>query len=829
MTNYRRTLANLARCSWLPAVLLWAGSPLVAEEPASLPAGIKIVAIEVAPTSIEMRHQFDHCQLLVTGTAETGERVDLTRLADVQPSGELIEISETRFVQPRADGAGSLRVTFGELSVDVPVQVANVSAEYEASFVRDVQPTLSKLGCNAGTCHGADKGKNGFKLSLRGYDPLFDHRALVDDHAGRRFNRSAPDQSLMLMKPAGGVPHQGGVLMRPGERRYELLRRWIAGGVKLDIDSPRVESIELLPHDPQLAMPEMQQQMVVIAHYTDGSRRDVTADAFVDTSEKEIVDVDTHGLVTAVRRGEAALLARYEGRYAATTATVMGDRTGFDWVDMPEHNWVDMLVYDKLERVKILPSELCTDAEFVRRVYLDLTGLPPTPHDVREFLADRRPTRTKRDELVDRLIGSDYFVEHWTNKWADLLQVNRKFLSEKGAWSLRHWIRDAVATNMPYDQFVHAILTGSGSTYQNPAASYLRVLREPDLAMENSTQLFLGVRFNCNKCHDHPFERWTQDQYYDLAAYFAQVGRKSGTSPEEEIIYDTRGRGEIMHPRTGTPASPAFPYTHADLATDDATRRQQFAHWVVSPENKYFASSYVNRLWSYLLGTGIIEPVDDIRAGNPPTNPALLDRLTDEFVQSGFDSRHILRTICKSRVYQHSLVTNQWNEDDTKNYSHAIARRLPAETLYNAVQRATGTVSKLPGVPEGYYATQLPDSSVSLPGDFLDLFGRPPRESACECERSGGVMLGQALNLVNGPTIANAIAAPENRIAELVERQSENTLLVEELFVSILCRPPTPEELSTGTEAIRAAEDRLAGAQDLAWALINSPAFLFNH
>ena len=822
--NHPRT--GSSRHVWLLMAGLLATTAQATEQ---LPTGLTPSGLEVFPPAIELSHAFDVRQLLVTATTETGERIDVTRLVELQAEDNLLDISETRSIRPRQDGAGTLVVRLGKLSVKVPVRVENLAADYAVSFVRDVQPVLSKLGCNAGTCHGADQGKNGFKLSLRGYDPLFDHRALVDDHAGRRFNRSAPDQSLMLLKPSGGVPHVGGALMRPGESRYELLRQWIASGVALDLDSPRVASIELLPHDPQLAMPEMQQQMIVIAHYTDGSQRDVTADAFIETSEKEIVDVDSRGLVTAARRGEAALLARYEGRYAATTATVMGDRSGFAWVEVPEHNWVDTLVYEKLARIKVLPSELCTDVEFVRRVYLDLTGLPPTPQEVRQFLTDRRPTREKRDELVDRLVGSDYFVEHWTNRWADLLQVNRKFLSEKGAWALRHWIRTAVASNMPYDRFVHEILTGSGSTYQSPAASYMRVLREPDLAMENSTQLFLGVRFNCNKCHDHPFERWTQDQYYDLAAYFAQVGRKAGVSPEEEIIFDTRGRGEVMHPRTGTPVEPSFPYSHDDQATSDSSRREQFAHWVTAPANGYFASSYVNRLWSYLLGLGLIEPIDDIRAGNPPTNPVLLERLTEEFVQSGFDTQHIIRTICKSRVYQHSLVTNRWNEDDTKNYSHALARRLPAETLYNAVQRATGNVSKLPGVPVGYFATQLPDSNVSLPGDFLDLFGRPPRESACECERAGGVMLGQALNLVNGPTIADAIAAPENRIAQLVANQPENTLLVEELFLSILCRPPTSDELSTGTAAIREAENRLVGAQDLAWALINSPAFLFNH
>lgn len=791
--------------------------------------GVKIVALEVQPPEIALQHRFDYIQLLVTAQLESGERIDATRLVELQQSAELLDVSERRLLRPAASGEGTLTLSVGDQSVAVPVRVADLDTPHEVSFVQDVMPALSKLGCNAGTCHGADAGKNGFKLSLRGYDPLFDHRALVDDLAGRRFNRSAPDQSLMLMKPSGGVPHVGGILTRPGEPHYELIRRWIESGVTLDLDAPRVESIEIFPQDPMLPMPEMQQQMVVIATYSDGTRRDVSADAFIDSSETEIVEVDDQGLATAIRRGEAAVLARYEGRYAATTITVMGDRSGFVWRDVPEHNYIDALVYDKLKRVKIQPSELCTDAEFLRRVHLDLVGLPPAPDEVRAFLADSRPTQLKRDEVIDRLIGSEAFVEYWTNKWSDLLQVNRKFLTEKGAWALRNWIRQAIASNMPYDEFVYTILTSSGSTYQNPSAAYLRVLREPDVAMENSTQLFLGVRFNCNKCHDHPFERWTQDQYYDLAAFFAQVGRKPGPNPGEEVIFDRRGGGEVTHPRTGQVVTPAFPYEHDYQAAEDASRREQFARWVVSPDNRYFASSYVNRVWSYLLGVGLIEPIDDIRAGNPPTNPQLLDQLTADFVGQGFDTRHLMRTICKSRVYQHAIRTNPWNEDDNINYSHAIARRLPAETLYDTVQLATGATSKLPGLPAGYHATQLPDSSVSLPDDFLELFGRPARESACECERSSGVVLGQALNLVNGPTIAEALADPNNRIARLVAEQPENTLLVEELFLSILCRLPTSEELATGTEAIREAESRLAGAQDLAWALINSPAFLFNH
>ena len=825
-----RPVAEVRR--WLKACMLAAlvaGPVWACAAAEKLPDGAKVIRLEVQPGEVELSHRFAYRQLLLTAVLESGERLDATRMAKVEVSAPMVEVSPTAMVRPVKDGEGTIKLTLGKQSVEIPVHVKNQSAAYKASFVRDVMPTLSKMGCNAGTCHGAAKGKNGFKLSLRGYDPLFDHRALTDDMAGRRFNRSAPEQSLMLLKPSGGVPHVGGVLTHPGEPYYEVLKAWIADGVQIDLDSPRVVKIELSPKNPQIPLPGMKQQMVVLATYSDGAQRDVTSEAFVESSLTETAEVDKRGLVTAVRRGEAAMLARYEGRYDATALVVMGDRHGFVWRDQPANNFVDELAYVKMKRLKIQPSDLCTDAEFIRRVYLDLTGLPPGVDEVRSFLTDERSAKVKRDELIEQLTNSPEFIEHWTSKWCDLLQVNRKFLSVKGAWAWRRWIRDAVANDTPYDRFAYAILTGSGSTYQNPPAGYMRVLRDPRDAMENSTQLFLGVRFSCNKCHDHPFERWTQNQYYDLAAYFAQVGRKPGLVPGDEVIYDTRGTGEVTHPKTGKVSKPAFPYDYPGMPAAEGTRREQFARWATSAKNPYFATSYVNRVWSYLLGVGLIDPADDIRAGNPPSNPELLDRLTRDFIDYGFSFRHLVRTICGSRVYQLSIATNVWNADDQINFSHAVARRLPAETLFDTIQAVTGAHAKLPGVPAGFRAAELPDSAVKVQGGFLDLFGRPARESSCECERAGGVMLGQTLNMVNGPTVAEALAAPNNRIAQLVEHLDDDASLVDSLFLAVLSRPATPGEVATGMAAIHSAESRLVGAQDLCWALINSPSFLFNH
>lgn len=814
--NLRRPLCILCWILSLPVILALMSATLRGEEaaPETLPEGLEVVSIAAQPTSVELTHKFDYRQLLITGTLKTGEQVDLTRIATLSQPATKVRVTPLRRLEALADGEEQLTFRYAGHSVTIGIQVRGSATATQPSFVRDVQPVLSKLSCNAGTCHGAKDGKAGFKLSLRGYDPIYDHRALTDDIGGRRFNRVAPDQSLMLLKATGSIPHVGGVRTEVDSPYYELLRQWIAGGVKLDLDAPRVVSIAIAPQDPIVPRAGMKQQVTVTATYSDGTTRDVTREAFIESGNIEVLSADTSGIVTMLRRGEAPVLVRYEGAYAATTLIVMGDRSGFAWKQPPTHNYIDELVYQKLKRVKILPSDLCTDAEFIRRVTIDLTGLPPTSETVRTFLADERPTQVKRDALVDQLVGSRAYVEHWTNKWADLLQVNRKFLGEEGSIALRNWIKDAISTNQPYDQFAYEVLTASGSNIENPPAAYWKAQRDPANQMENTTHLFLAVRFNCNKCHDHPFERWTQDQYYTLSQYFAQIGRKEdpayagqkiggsaveGAVPLVEVIYDS-GSGDVKHDRTGQVVAPQFPYAHADLAANSATRREQLARWMTSKDNQYFAKSYVNRLWGYLFGPGIIEPIDDIRAGNPPSNPALLDALTNDFIEHGFDQQHILKTICKSRVYQHSVVANAWNEDDELNYSRALPRRLPAETLFDAIHLATGATPRIPGVPAGFRAAELPDAGVSLP--FLEDFGRPVRESSCECERSSGMVLGPIMKLVNGPTVADAINDPNNALVQLFRNEPNDQKAIEEMFLRFLGRLPTAEELQLGVEAL---------------------------
>ena len=810
-----------------------------AVETETLPRGAKLVKLTCQPDAIKLADRFAYTQILVTGTLASGDPVDVTRMVDIKASPTVVSVSRSGQVRAVGDGKTTIEITLGGLKVDVPTTVVGMNAQTRVDFIHDVNPIMSRIGCNQGTCHGSAQGKNGFKLSLRGYDPIFDVRALTDDQASRRVNPASPDDSLMLLKPTGAVPHVGGALMRPGEPYYETLRQWIADGAVLRSDTPRVVKIELSPSNPVIQQVGLRQQIRVLATYADGEVRDVTREAYVESGNIEVVAANKSGLMTSLRRGEAPLLARFEGAYAATTLTVMGDRAGFVWEQPPTYGKIDELVAAKWKRMKIKPSGLCTDAEFLRRVYIDLTGLPPTADGVRAFLADKRDSRVKRDELVDKLIGSKEYVEYWTNKWADLLQVNRKFLGVEGSVAFRKWIRDQVQADLPYDQFVREILTSSGTNREHPQASYYKILREPAAIMENTTQLFLAVRFNCNKCHDHPFEKWTQDQYYQTAAFFARVGLKpdpasagrsiGGTNVEApkplfEEVWEMP-QGEVLNDRTKNVAPPKFPYPTAHPTVDKATRRQELAAWITSSENPYFAKSYANRLWGYLFGVGIIEPLDDIRAGNPATDPELLDYLTSEFLKSGFNTRQMIRLICKSRAYGLSVSSNEWNDDDKINYSHANVRRLPAEVLYDAINRVTGAVSKFPGVPAGTRAAELPDSEVELPSGFLTTFGRPARESACECERSSGLQLGPVMALVSGPTISDAIGDPNNDVAKLVKSQADDKVLIDELFVRVLNRPATAPEVNSCLESfaeIEADHVRLAttlGKQEVAFAI----------
>ncbi len=795
----------------------------------------EIAALTISPTRIQLNSPYEYIQLVAVATLKDGQSVDVTDQIEIQPHAAFA-MQSSGLIRPLANATGVLHVEVGKFRKTLPFQ--NVGHEDVAvDFIRDVNPVLSRLGCNQGTCHGAQKGKNGFRLSLRGYDPIFDIRALTDDLAARRINPAAPESSLMLRKPLGLTPHEGGTIMSPGDPYHAILRQWIAAGSKLQRDTPRVTSLELFPQNPIVQSTSARHHARVVAHYADGAFRDVTHEAVIESGNTEVATTQAGGVLHAIRRGEAPVLARYEGAYAATTLTVMGDRSGYETSERVAWNPIDELVAQKWERMKIVPSKIADDATFLRRVHLDLTGLPPSSDAVRNFLDDPASTREKRMKVIDQLIGNEDFVVFWTNKWADLLQVNRKFLGVEGSQAYREWIREAVEENRPYDEIVRQILTATGSNQANPPASYYKVLRTPKETMENTTQLFLGIRFNCNQCHDHPFERWTQDQYYELAAYFAHVNRKrdpasgdrkvGGSAVEQatplfEIIDDTT-TSEVEHARTGEPVAPSFPYelkspdqvdaasktltaVRSDIikaAGDEKTRRERLAAWITHPDNPYFARSYVNRIWAYLTGVGLIEPIDDIRAGNPATNPELLDYLTSEFIRSEFDTRELIRLICQSRTYGLSVETNSLNVDDKQNYSHASPRRLPAEVIFDTVHALTGSVSKLPGMPEGSRAAAATDAGVTSPDGFLANLGRPARETACECERSDELQLGPVMALISGPTIGSAISDPENDLAEIVAQNPTDQSLAEEIFLRAIGRAPTPIEVSAFTAMTR--------------------------
>ena len=768
-----------------------------------------IVELSTDPATIELSQRFAQCQIVVTARDAAGRSFDVTRTAVYEPRDQRITVSKTGQAIPVSDGDDQLTIRVGDKSLVVPVVVRNTSEPYQANFIRDINPMLCRLGCNAGTCHGSQQGKNGFKLSLRGYDPIFDVRSFTDDLRCRRINKASPEDSLMLAKASGAVAHGGGAVMARDSASFELLKNWIASGAQLDLATPRVVGIQVSPLSRTLERIGDQQQLRVVARYADGQQRDVTKLAFVESGNTEVIEIDRAGIATAKRRGDAPILVRFEGNYSTATLTVMGDRTGFAWNENPATNRIDELVAAKWQELKIQPSPLCSDQDFLRRVYLDLTGLPPSPDELRQFLGDIRPSEQKRPEVVDRLIGSPTFVDYWTNKWCDLLLVNRKYLGPESAAKFREWIRAQVDANKPYDQFVRDVLTATGSNHDNPGVSYFKIHRSPTQLMESTTHLFLGIRFNCNKCHDHPFERWTQDQYFQTAAYFAQVSLKDdpasndqrigGTDVEPsralfEILSDDPA-GFVKHDRTGKVSDPQFPYPVDVPLAEDASRRQQLATWIAAPNNPYFAKSYVNRLWSYLLGVGLIEPIDDIRAGNPPSNPELLDYLSQEFVASGFNMRQIVKSICNSRTYQLSIETNSFNADDRRHYSHATARRLPAEVLYDAINSVLGVQPQIPGVEIGVRAIQLPDVGVNVPNGFLNALGRPARESVCECERKNDLPLGPVMALATGPVVASALVDATNQVHQLVASQADDTKLIDEVFLRIVSRSPSEAEV----------------------------------
>jgi len=778
-------------------------------------------AISPADASLDGRRAT--CQLIATGTYADGPR-DLTRALEWESADPSVAVvSKTGRVTPKGDGKVLITARRGSVETSTTVEVKGMGKPSPVSFRRDVMPVLSQSGCNTGACHGTPTGKGGFKLSLRGYLPDQDFTTLTRESGGRRINTFAADTSVALRKPLGEVPHEGGLKLKRGTKSLEFLRDWIAEGAHDDPGGPQPVKLEIVPGDRVLNAPAKSQQLAVLLTLSDGSKRDVTPICYYDSSSPDIAEVDADAHVVFKNRGEAAVIAHYLSLVAIVRLTHLVEVPGFQVAQVPKDNVVDQSVFEKLNRIRIAPSEDCTDAEFLRRVYLDVVGVLPTPEETSAFLADKATDRRAR--VVDRLFERPEFYDFWSLKFADVLRSNGRLIQPKGAYVFHRWIRSALESEMPMDEFVRNLLAGDGSTFSNPPTNYYRISRDPESSVETTAQLFLGVRIQCAKCHNHPFEKWTQDDYYGFAAFFSQVGRKPGGLPEEEVVYST-GAGDVRQPRTGKVMPPKA--LGGPVLDDPKTdRRARLASWLTSADNPFFAKSLVNRIWYHLMGRGIVEPVDDFRDSNPASNDALLNGLTKEFVAGGYNLKGLIRTILNSRAYQFSATTNKLNADDAIYFSHATTKLLPAEVLLDAISVVTGTTTPFAGLPNGARATQIPDGKMDNP--FLKTFGRPARELACECERESDSNLSQALQLIGGATVNGKLHDDNGRIAKLAKSGKPPEAITGELYLVALGRAPNAAELEAAVKHLKGAKDLRSATEDLGWVLINSKEFLFRH
>lgn len=747
----------------------------------------------------------------------------------------------------------TLVLSVGILLFTNPGFARAANASPAISFGNDVMAVLSKAGCNAGACHGNKSGKGGFKLSLRGENAVDDYAALTRELSGRRIDVLDPDQSLILRKATTQLPHEGGMRFRNDSPEYTALRSWIAGGARRDGSNvPALRALEVTPDRQVLIEPERQTKISATAVFSDGSRRDVSGMAVYEQSA-EVAKVSTDGLVSRGERdGETTVIVRYLNLQQPVRLAFVPARPDFSWRAIPVKNYVDEHVFTKLQALRMNPSKPCTDGEFVRRAYLDLLGTPPTSAEARQFVAD--PAPDKREHLVDALLARAEYADFWALKWSDLLRVEERTLDRRGVLKFHRWIRQAIADNMPHDQFVRELVAARGSTYSNPPANYYRALRDPVSRGEATAQLFLGVRLGCAQCHNHPFDRWTQDDYYGWAGVFGRVQykvlenrrRDDNDGHEfvgEQVVYEARD-GSVNDPRTGAAVKPRLLGEMPSSWTNEQSRLDALSAWITSPGNPLFAKSQVNRIWHHLMGRGIVDPVDDFRATNPPSHPELLDALAADFVASGYDVRHVIRRIMASSTYGLSSEPDATNGDDEVNYSHTQPRRLAAEQLLDAQYMAAGVTPAFAGYPAGTRAGQIAgvaiprqrgrpggvgpgEGSAPLPSDqFLTVFGKPPRLLSCDCERSNETTLGQTIHLISGPQISALVSHPQNRLTTLLAAGRGNDSIVEELYWAALSRPPTDAERKEMTDHVVATKDRRKGMEDVLWALLNAKEFV---
>ncbi len=697
------------------------------------------------------------------------------------------------------------------------------------SFRNHVIPVLTRLGCNSGACHGAAAGKNGFKLTLRGYDPELDFSVLTRQSLGRRVNKNEPAHSLILLKPTMAIGHGGGKRLDVNSLEYKVIAEWIASGMVPPADTdPQITSIEVAPKATSLKAGS-EQQLKVIAHYSDSHAEDVTRWAKYSASDSSVASVDDDGKVKMQGNGETAISVWYQSQvsFARVANPYPNIIAPAVFAKSPRHNFIDDLVVKKLQTLKIAPSDQCTDREFVRRAFLDATGSLPTPQEVERFLADQAPN--KRAQLIDSLLEREEYVDYWTNRWSDLLLVSSAKIGETAMWSFYTWIRESVAANKPWDKMVREIITANGNTLENGAANYFVMHKEVTDLTENASMAFLGMSITCARCHNHPLEKWTQKQYYQMANLFARVGMKNGTRAGDVQIY-TNPTGEVNHPRLGKPLPPAPLDGEILPLSSSKDRLDHLAEWLTSPGNPYFARSLVNRVWKNFMGRGLVEAVDDMRATNPPSNEELLHALTKDFTDHGFDIKHIIRKIMNSAAYQRSSKPNETNKPDERYYSRYIIKRLSAEALLDAISQVTGVQTEFPGYPAGMRAVQVPDSRVN--SYFLTVFGKPPRIITCECERSSEPSVTQALHIINGETINQKLSAPNGIVDTFIKLGVSDETMFNHLYMAALSRPPSKDEVNRLLAVINESNSHLTRRQaveDLVWAVLTSKEFLFNH
>ena len=795
--------------------------------------------LRITPDRVRVTGKFQQIQLLVQQKESPNTTVtdldDLTRLANYAILDESVARVDTHGrITGLDDGITKVKIAYQDLVQEISVEVQG-AANTQIEFAQDILPILNKAGCAAGACHASQFGKGGFKLSIFGFDPQADFRAIARASRGRRLNFGSPEFSLLMAKPAMQVPHGGGRRLDTNSIGYEVLREWISHGAPPPVNEPiKAVSLHVTPKQRTTELDETQQLRAVVK-YSDDSFRDVTSFARYDVMDESVLAVTSEGLVTATGKGQSAVMVRYEGQVEAVTFVVpFGNRAQLaNWTN---HNFIDQLAANKFRELQLEPSGLCDDATFLRRAFLDALGALPTLTETSAFLTSADPE--KRAHLVKRLLGlakdpaeniyNDRYASFWTLKWSDLIRNNSNDLGEQGMWALHNWIKESFRTNKPYDQFVRELVTAKGSIYSSGPANYFRINGNASELTEATSQIFLGLRLECAKCHHHPFESYSQTDYYGLAAFFARVGQKGseefGLFGRESVIV-VRDTGEVKHPRTGQQMAPTplagEPIDH------ELDRRIPLAKWLTAPDNHLFAESVVNRYVGYLLGRGLVEPIDDMRSTNPPSNTALLSALSKTFVDSQFNLKHLMHEIMTSRLYQLSSQPTEHNFSDRRFYSHYRVKRLAAEPLLDAIDKAVGATTKFKNLPPGTRATELPDAEY--PNYFLKTFAKPRRASVCECERVPDENLAQALHTLNGDILAEKISGKASRIGKLLANKTEHDDIVNQLYLATLIRPPSPQELAFSRELLKTSPNPKECYEDLLWALINSKQFLFVH